>query len=99
MCGKRRAVRFDAKKSGCSYFFCGGEDESSSSSSLLKPVEIPIKRSLMVSPIPARTSEQVSRRRFSADFARVSRMACEFWPKVVADANNQGVEGFSSLVL
>src|SRR5580698_3957825 len=78
------------------YFFFGG---NSSSGSGLKSVESPSSRAFNVSPIVPSTSEQVSRKRFSAALAIVSSTACECCPKVVAEASSQEFEAFSNRVL
>ena len=49
--------------------------------------------------MPAKTSEHVSRSRFSAALAIVSKTVCECCPKVVADASSHEFEAFSSRTL
>src|ERR1700733_8329294 len=78
------------------YFFRGG---NSSSACGPKSVESPSKRAFKVSPIDPSTSEQVSRKRFSAALAIVSSTVCECCPKVVAEASSQEFEAFSKRVL
>src|SRR5271154_1502683 len=78
------------------YFFFGG---NSSSGSGPKSVDSPSKRAFRVSPIEPSTSEQVSRKRFSAALAIVSSTVCECCPSVVAEASSQEFEAFSSRVL
>ena len=64
-----------------------------------KSVEMPMRRWRRLSPMLASTSEKVSRRRFSAAWARASMTACECWPSVVAEASSQELEAFSRRVL
>src|SRR6202167_6725594 len=93
--GKREAAQ-QKIAAGEGYFFFGG---NSSSASGPKSVESPSKRAFKVSPIDPSTSEQVSRKRFSAALAIVSSTVCECCPKVVAEASSQEFEAFSSRVL
>src|SRR5277367_2692246 len=94
--GKREATRQKITAASEGYFFLGG---NSSSASGPKSVESPSKRAFKVSPMLPSTSEQVSRKRFSAALAIVSSTACECCPRVVAEASNHEFEAFSSRVL
>src|SRR5271155_5318367 len=95
--GKFRNESLETKDRGkVSYFFFGGNWSSGSG---LKSVESPSSRAFNVSPMVPSTSEQVSRKRFSAALAIVSSTACECCPKVVAEASSHEFEAFSSRVL
>src|SRR5271155_5422409 len=72
-CGKT----FESPTRGNRYFLCNVGGKLSSASSALLSSKTPKKRILKVSPIPANTSEQVSRNRFSAALAIVSKTVCE----------------------